>query len=261
MKQEDIQQTSSAHEVSDKELFDRIAVSYCRKDLVPSSQLARKLRLQQTMRLANLPNDAAILEVGCGAGFAARYLQGTYSRFLGVDYSSDLVSAARDHNQLPGVTFEAKNIHHVSTDELFDCAFMIGVLHHMDDMVGALCDIRKFLKPGGVLLANEPQPGNLLVRTARSVRKRIDRAYSDEQLELSKSDLVSVFKESGLQDIQVVPQGVFSTPFAEVIIPPQFATKCFSRVACQLDRVIETRFANALQYVSWNFVVAGTQPK
>ncbi len=249
--------TLSRHETTDRELFDRIAGSYCGKDLTPSCAVARKLRLTQTIQSAQLPRDATILEVGCGAGFSAQYLEGRYKRFVGVDYSQELIRLATHYNDRPGVTFEAKNVHDFSTEETFDGIFMVGVLHHMEDMTGAIRDISRLLKPNGVLIANEPQPANPCIRVARAIRKKTDLSYSEDQLQLSKSDLREILNEGGLVDVQVTPQGLFSTPFAEVPLGPQWLTTYLSRFCCGVDRIVERTAGNMLGPFSWNLIASG----
>ncbi len=64
----------TGRESRDQALFERVAADYHRKDLLPAHRRARRHRLMQTLRSVELPADCSILEVGCGAGFAADYL-------------------------------------------------------------------------------------------------------------------------------------------------------------------------------------------
>ncbi len=102
--------TAKDHEVRDRELFDRIAVRYCRKDLLPASRLARKYRLHQTLRVVRVSPDITVLEVGCGAGFAVRYLEGQIKSYYGVDYSEKLIGYARANNAGSEAEFVAETI-------------------------------------------------------------------------------------------------------------------------------------------------------
>ena len=251
---------ASGREQRDRALFDGIAEQYTRKDLHPTASLARRQRLLRTLAAAPLPDRPAILEAGCGAGFSARYLDGRFSRFVGIDYADNLIQAARQHNNVPGSRFETANIKQLDLDEQFDAVVMIGVLHHLDDMPAAIEQLVGVLKPGGWLLANEPQPGNPLVRAARAVRKRMDGGYSDEQDQLSAGALCRLYRDAGLQDVAAVPQGLFSTPLAEVPLGPTPLTRPIARLACAADTFIESVARPLLGKLTWNLIARGRKP-
>ena len=250
----------------DRALWDRVATDYCRKDLRRSSRVARRLRTRQT--IAALPLGLAeglprVLEIGCGAGFGAEYLQGMYSDYCGVDYSSGLIDLAREQHPGPTTQFVASDINTFEPGRAFDVVFAIGVLHHLDDIPGALRKVLGMLRPGGWFVANEPSPGNPLVSLARRVRKRVDANYSDEQRELSGPELRSVVEHAGFTDVSLKAQGIFSTPFAEVVLNPQLLSAPLAGLAglaCAADRALEATVGGLLKGLSWNLIVAGRRP-
>ena len=124
-----------------------------------------------------------MLEVGCGAGFSAAYLAGYYGAYVGIDYAEPFIAYTRQHQQGPGVTFEVSNGKTYRSSRRFDVVFMIGVLHHIDNLAETLPAMLTLLKPGGWLVANEPHPGNPLIRLARVIRKRLDPHYASDQQE------------------------------------------------------------------------------
>ena len=250
----------SDRQTRDRELFDNIAERYAYKDLHPTSSVARRQRLVRTLAAAKLPDRPDLLEAGCGAGFSARYLTGRFGRFVGIDYSDKLIECANQHNSVPNASFHAENIKDLDMVGHFDAVVMIGVLHHMDDMDTAMQQMVSTLKPGGWLLANEPQPGNPLIRAARHFRKRMDKDYSEEQDQISGSDLRKLYSAAGLTDIAVVPQGLFSTPFAEVPMGPAWLTHPVARASCLLDTVIEVTLRPLLGRVAWNLIARGRKP-
>jgi len=241
----------------DRELFNSIAGQYCRKDLLPAQRVARQCRLGQTLRGIVSGSDIAVLEVGCGAGFAVEYLRGSYLQYVGVDHSDALIELARKYHSGEGIRFENADIMTFETDGRFDVILMIGVLHHFEEICGAMKRMVKLLKPGGWLVANEPQPGNPIIRIARWIRKQVDSGYSAEQRELSADELRRLFGECGLHDVRLSPQGLFSTPFAEVAMPAQWLVTPLSRFACTADRLIERSLGPLLYPLSWNLVAAG----
>lgn len=250
----------SERETRDRDLFDGIAERYTRKDLHPAASVARRQRLLRTLAAAPLPSNPSILEAGCGAGFSARYLEGRFGSFVGIDYADKLIACAKEHNAVKGASFHTANIKELDLDETFDAVVMIGVLHHLDDMDSAMQQLISALKPGGWLLANEPQPGNPLVRAARSMRKRLDGDYSDEQDQLSAKSLCDLYERAGLIDIQIIPQGLFSTPFAEVPMGPPLLTRPLAKAACIADTAIERAASPLLGKLTWNLVAGGRKP-
>lgn len=247
----------SLRERRDKKLFDAISESYASKDTLPAQKIARIQRFEQTIRHLHLDSTENVLEIGCGAGFSARYLQGRFRRFTGIDYASNLIDYANVHNRVEQSQFVVANIKTFESDELFDAIFMIGVLHHIEEPVEALRSTLRLLKPGGILAINEPQGANPLIRMARSVRKRLDQTYSDEQVQYRAHTLRSEFIEAGFADIHLVPQGIFSTPFAEVSMPFQTLLSPISKTACWLDSTLEARFPKQLFPISWNLIAVG----
>lgn len=244
---------------SDRKLFDEIARSYSNKDYLPAQRAARRHRLLQTIACANF-SRGKILEIGCGAGFAAKYLSGLYEQYLGIDYSIELIKFAQAYNSAPNVSFMTADILDFETDERFDAVFMIGLLHHMADPEYALFRVSQFVKPGGWIIANEPQSGNPIVSAARWFRKRFDASYSSDQDEYDRKQLLDIFLQTGLEQVAVIPQGLFSTPFAEVSMPLQVLVTPVSKAACVIDRFLESTVRGVLYRLAWNLIAVGRKP-
>ena len=257
MSQDDNSAIVSAHEIRDRELFNRISKDYCRKDLLPAHSMARRCRMEQTMNALPVSSKIDILEVGCGAGFSAEYLKGKYHKYLGIDYSDELIKFAQAHNTGEGVEFQAINIKDLGTKRRFDVVLLIGVLHHFENVPYLMDHMTSLLKPGGWIVANEPHAGNPVIRFARGIRKRIDSEYSSKQVEFTISQLYNIFDEARLKEIKMIPQGIFSTPFAEVVMPLQKITTLISKYACSIDKMIEQKYRYRLRNITWNIIAAG----
>lgn len=242
-------------ESRDRAHFDRIAATYTRKDEAPSSRVARRFRLESTIGDGPL---GAVLEVGCGAGYAVDYLGDRVADYVGVDHSEELVGAASARHGRGGVEFRSGRIQDLRLETSYDTVFVIGVLHHLDDVESALATMVASLRPGGWLRVNEPQPNNPVVRVLRRLRKRFDSTYADDQIEFSPGELLEMFARHGLVDVSTTPQGFLSTPFAEVPLPAGPLTKPLARAAVAIDRrLAERRF---LRSVAWNCVAVGRKP-
>jgi len=256
-KSQEHEKSESVLEKKDRELFDDIAEKYCRKDMIASSRIPRKHRLLRTLAAIPLLPGFTVLEVGCGCGYSAAYLEGLYTEYIGVDYAGKLIDFARKKNGGENVRFAAANINDYNPAVKVDLIIMIGVLHHFDEYEKTLKHILGMLKTGGWLVVNEPQSGNLIIQAARKIRTVLDKGYSDDQATFSYRQLKKLFEDQGLHNIRVLPQGVFSTPLAEVPLKPVFIFNTFARLTILLDNVFEAMFGGFLKWISWNLIAAG----
>lgn len=241
----------------DRQHFDGIAERYTGKDLVRSSRCARRLRLEHVVGRVPLDPTWRVLEVGCGAGFAATYLRGRYGSYTGIDHSHELITSAERLNAGPNIKFLRSGVVDFNDDSGFDLVFLIGVLHHMDGRRDIMSQLRDLVRPGGYLAVNEPQPSNPIVSGARKLRAILDSSYSDDQDEIACNELLRLFSAAELTEIEISPQGVFSTPFAEVPMRPDWLMTPIARAACLADTLVEPRLTGALRSVTWNLTAIG----
>jgi len=241
-------------EEADRQLFDSIAGDYVRKDQTPYCRVARKLRLDRTMK--NLPKPMRnLLEVGCGAGFTADYLQGTYQSFTGLDYSENLIAYANAYNASDNSRFVCVNVNDFDSAESFQVILMIGVLHHIPEPAQVLEALKPQLASDGAIVVNEPQRGNPLISLMRKIRKLIDPNYSPDQVEFTEKELISMFESSGYS-VRSFPQGVLSTPLAETRLLPNVIGLPLAWLTKLADPVLETLISMPLlRRLAWNVVI------
>lgn len=113
-------------------------------------KVRRKLEAQRLLSCCQkLPENARIIDVGCGDGFHLSLLRqfGKPSWQLeGID-PSDLAAAAA---QRAGLTIHQGTIQSLDLPKAsYDLAFMIATLEHVDDPVQVLEAVRSLLRPGG----------------------------------------------------------------------------------------------------------------
>lgn len=96
-----------------------------------------------------------VLEVGCGTGLVLRKLAGAASRAVGVDLSPGMLAHARARGL---------DVHEGSAtalpfaDASFDVAVSFKTLPHVPDLHGALSEMARVVRPGGVLIAELYNP-------------------------------------------------------------------------------------------------------
>lgn len=111
--------------------------------------------------LARLPDRAAVFELGCGQGEAARPIVAAGHRYVGLDISAEQLRRARElvpeaefrHGDLTGVAFDASTL---------DAVLSLYVFGHLPraDLPGVLERIAVWLRPGGYLLATFGRSGS-----------------------------------------------------------------------------------------------------
>lgn len=251
-------------EIEDRRLFDSIAADYSKKDLVQSTRIAREYEILRCVQptIAKMGRPKLILEVGCGVGRVAKILKGRYDRYVGVDYSEKLIEAAKIYASDCPADFVCANIKAFELDgPKADLIVLIGALHHMTEMDEVMAALIRNAAPGARIVAFEPNRSNPIVQTLRKIRQRVDKAYSSDQHYFSRKELHDLFAQHGFEDIDVAHQGYCSTPFSQVILPPQFLSKHASRVAVGFDRLCDRALPRLFHGLSWNLVVSAAFPR
>ena len=92
-----------------------------------------------------------ILDVGCGDGSLAAFLNDGMRTIMGIDAEEDCIARARDAVDSPNVSFLCAKFEEYQSEELFDAVIFAASLHHMN-MREALNKAKGILSPGGRLL-------------------------------------------------------------------------------------------------------------
>jgi SAM-dependent methyltransferase len=112
-------------------------------------------------------DQRAALDVGCGVGTFHPFMRGMFKRLCGTDVSASSIAQARRND--PGIEYEVydgKILPYASGS--FDLATAICVMHHVppQERLGLLCEIRRVVRPGGLVCIIEHNPFNPLTRVA-----------------------------------------------------------------------------------------------
>lgn len=115
--------------------------------------------------LADLPPDACVLDVGCGAGGFLRAAKRSGLNAVGLDVSSDAAEICRRD----GLSAQAGDFLTYGEPASYDAITMWDVLEHLRDPIAFLRRIDLLLRPGGVFLSKTPTFGALSVALADRV--------------------------------------------------------------------------------------------
>jgi ubiquinone/menaquinone biosynthesis C-methylase UbiE len=112
---------------------------------------------EQAIELMAIPPGATVLDVGCGSGWATRLMaeKASAGRAVGIDIADEMIQLARETStSLANVEFRVASAEKLPfADAEFSHAFSMESLYYYADMLAALREIKRVLKPGGLFVA------------------------------------------------------------------------------------------------------------
>ena len=150
------------------------------------------------------PRPARVLDLGCGTGWTSLFFARAGYEVVGADIAPDMIdraSALRDAEGLPNVSFVVSDYEALAYRGEFDAVVFFHSLHHADDEGLAVRKAFAALKPGGVLLADEPGVGHA---TSADSLEAVAR-FGVTEKELPPGHLVALGREAGFDAFRVFP--------------------------------------------------------
>lgn len=145
-----------------------------------------------------------IADIGCGTGNAPEHLAAHVNRVIAVDQSEPMLEAAAKRlARFGNVDFRLGPAEELPIDDNeVDAVVSVLVLHHLDDPVVALREMRRVLKPGGVAL---------LVDMTAHQREEFREQMGHRRLGIAADEMNTMCSEAGLHEARVsglpVPPG------------------------------------------------------
>lgn len=129
--------------------------------LRPSDPTSFRL-FQALAAVAALPVGAKVLEVGCGAGQFIRAVKRCRSDLVcfGCDISVNAITLATQHHD--GVGYAVSGETFPYGEAALDAVFIFDVLEHVESPASLLTEVKRVLKPGGILYIFVPCEGDSL---------------------------------------------------------------------------------------------------
>jgi ubiquinone biosynthesis O-methyltransferase len=112
-------------------------------------------RLKYFDRIVKDWRGMSVLDLGCGGGFMAESLAERGARVIGIDPSGPAIEAAREHAEAARLHIDyrvACGERLPCADESLDCVVVVDVLEHVADPALVLDEVRRVLKPSGLVL-------------------------------------------------------------------------------------------------------------
>lgn len=126
-----------------------------RDNLAAFRARAERSRFAQLLDTA-IPEDAHVVDVGCGTGQMSLYLAHMDRVVVGMDISRAALRLGQDAARRFGITsvrFIETDLHHAGLrPDSFDVVYSAGVLHHTADPAAAFASIARLARPGGIVI-------------------------------------------------------------------------------------------------------------
>lgn len=114
-----------------------------------------------------------VLDTGCGAGYGSAFLKKVGAKkVVGVDIDPPTIEYTKNHYRLSGLEFQVMDCTHLKfRDEVFDIVVSFEVLEHIKNYSQYLAEIKRVLKPGGLLILSTPNRKFLPLRNPFHIKE------------------------------------------------------------------------------------------
>lgn len=162
--------------------------------------------------------DAAICDIGCGAGpITYELLKRGYSP-IGLDFSSDMLSNAKkrieslDLHSIPLINGNSELL--PFPDQQFDCIVCLGVISYVEHYENIISEIHRILKPGGTTIITYRNKNNLIMNDPIRIIKAISGSNKEPENNkfiigryMSYSEVLRTAENTGLHLIEFTGMG------------------------------------------------------
>lgn len=154
----------------------------------PARAWLQRGEVQTLLRWAAIPDDATILDMGCGPGVSTALIRtkARPRRIAAFDFDPAMVARARRRlgvyeNVTPVSLAIADAARMPYRSDAFDAVFEAGVVHHVPDWRSALREVGRVLRPGGRFCFAEPSRGRLRRGLYRMLRHAPESMFDAEE--------------------------------------------------------------------------------
>lgn len=193
-------------------------------------------------RVLNAPKNATFLDAGCGSCVHSIRLANRGFLVQAVDFSESVIKKAQRNVKAKGlegrIKIQREDLCALSFEnDSFNYVLCWGVLMHIPDLVGAMSELTRVLKPGGMLVVSESNMYSLQA----VIRRRLKRYLGKEKEELNKTP-------AGLEYWWTISNtGTLLTRHTNI----RWLIKIFRNKGLTVKKRLACQFTDAYTKVSW----------
>lgn len=123
------------------------------------ADMAFKKRVKTIFEWIDVSSDRTILDCACGRGFYLKMIRSvSQCKLVGLELDEEIIEKARRNIAgLSDISLTRANIYEQPFDDnSFDGVLLSEILEHIDDDVRGLKEVKRVLKPGGVVAITVP---------------------------------------------------------------------------------------------------------
>lgn len=138
-----------------------------RRYIFPIDFLLNRLQRRRSAQIhaANDKRPGSVLDIGCGRGLLLAQLRKLGWTVTGIELSERAAHFARTVMQLDVRVGDVGDLHF--EEEAFDAVVLWHVLEHVDDPASLLREVRRLVRPGGLVLIAVPNFGSIESRLSK----------------------------------------------------------------------------------------------
>lgn len=122
-----------------------------------------------------------VLDIACGEGYGSALLAARARSVVGVDIAEDAVRHAATRYQLANLRFMTGTCHQVPLDAAsLDLVVSFETIEHVDRHDVMLGEIKRVLRPGGILLISSPEKSQYTDAVSQNNPFHVKELYNDE---------------------------------------------------------------------------------
>jgi SAM-dependent methyltransferase len=183
-------------------------------EAVPEDAEPERFAARRAWLLERVAAGERVLDLGCGAGEFSAALAAGGAQPVALDAAPEAVRRARARGVDARVI--APDVGLPFTDAVFDVAWLGETLEHLVDPVGTLHEVRRVLRPEGLLLATTPDHPPALLHQLAGDPERFAEHFSprtDHLRFFNEPSLRALLTDLGFQDARIDAEG--GTLFAQ----------------------------------------------